>query len=274
MKLNEGDRLVRVRTCTEDDDVLLSARGGKVIRFAVTDVRVFSSRSSTGVRGIKLKGDDEVIAMSVVRHVKVETESRDRYLQAVSAVRRLKSGDYTDRNEDKARDEELAARLEKPEFQAMTDAEEFILTITEDGMGKRTSAYEYRIAGRGGQGITGIELSRGKKEPSSKIVAAFTVKDSDQLVMVSDAGQIIRCPIDQISIIGRSGRGVTIFKVADEERLVSVSRFRDLEDDEEDKMGGSSDGIDIVDSGTENSPVPADESADTVKNNGAGDAEL
>ena len=156
----------------------------------------------------------------------------------------------------------------------MADAEEFILTITEDGMGKRTSAYEYRIAGRGGQGITGIELSRGKKEPPSTIVAAFTVKNSDQLVMVSDAGQIIRCPIDQISIIGRSGRGVTIFKVADEERLVSVSRFRDLEDDDEDEIGGRSDGVDIVDVGTENSDVPADESAGTVMNNGAGDAEL
>ncbi len=233
MKLAEGDKLVRVRTCTEDDDVLLSANGGKVIRFPVTAVRVFSGRTSTGVRGMKLKTSDEVIAMSVVGHVAVETEQRDQYLQAVSAARRLKSGDYTDRDEDKARDEEYALRLEQPLFAEMAEKEEFILTIAEDGMGKRTSAYEYRIAGRGGQGITGIELSRGKNEPPSSIVAAFTVLETDQLVMVSDAGQIIRCPIDQISIIGRSGRGVTVFKVADDEHLVSVSRFRDVDDDDD-----------------------------------------
>jgi len=237
MKLDDGDQLVRVRTCTEDDDVLLSARGGKVIRFPVDAVRVFSSRNSTGVRGMKLAKGDKVIAMSILRHVKVEIEDRDLYLQSVGAARRLKGGDYTDRAEDKARDEELAARLEEPRFQEMAENEEFILTIAEDGMGKRTSAYEYRIAGRGGQGITGIELGRGKGQEASSIVAAFTVLDTDQIMMVSDGGQIIRCPIDQISIVGRSARGVTVFKVADEERLVSVSRLREVEGDEEDEDG-------------------------------------
>jgi DNA gyrase subunit A len=234
MKLDEGDRLVRVRTCTEDDDVLLSARGGKVIRFPVDAVRVFSSRNSTGVRGMRLAKGDEIIAMSILRHVKVEIEDRDLYLQSVGAARRLKGGDYTDRAEDKARDEELAARLHEPRYREMAENEEFILTIAEDGMGKRTSAYEYRIAGRGGQGITGIELGRGKGQPPSSIVAAFTVLDTDQIMMVSDGGQIIRCPIDQISIVGRSARGVTVFKVADEERLVSVSRLREVEGDDED----------------------------------------
>ncbi len=240
MKLSDGDKLVRVRTCTENDDILLSAKGGKVIRFPVTAVRLFSGRSSTGVRGIKLKEGDEVIAMSVVRHIKVKTEQRDLYLQGVSATRRLRGGDYTERSEDKVRDEELASRLEQKEFQTMAKEEEFILTVTDDGMGKRTSAYEYRIAGRGGQGITGIELSRGKGQQPSSIVAAFTVREGDQLVMVSDAGQIIRCPIDQISIIGRSGRGVSIFKVEDTERLVSVSRFRDLDDESENDESVSS----------------------------------
>ena len=243
MKLDDGDQLVRVRTCTEDDDVLLSARGGKVIRFPVDAVRVFSSRNSTGVRGMRLAKDDEVIAMSILRHVKVEIEDRDLYLQSVGAARRLKGGDYTDRAEDKARDEELAARLEEPRFQEMAENEEFILTIAEDGMGKRTSAYEYRIAGRGGQGITGIELGRGKGQAPSSIVAAFTVLDTDQIMMVSDGGQIIRCPIDQISIVGRSARGVTVFKVADEERLVSVSRLREVEgDDEDDEFDEDEDG--------------------------------
>ncbi|MBT5514593.1 MAG: DNA gyrase subunit A [Rhodospirillaceae bacterium] len=259
MKLNEGDKLVRVRTCTEGDDILLSAVGGKVIRFPVTAVRVFSGRTSTGVRGMRLPEGDEVIAMSILRHVEVDTEQRDLYLQAVGASRRLKNGDYTDRADDKARDTELATRLDQPEFAAMAENEEFILTIAEDGMGKRSSAYEYRIAGRGGQGIAGIDLSRGKNDPPSTIVAAFTVVDPDQLVMVSDAGQIIRCPIDQISVIGRSARGVTVFKVADDERLVSVSRFRDLEDGDDgdgDEDADAEDGL--------------DETADKAKSQAAG----
>ncbi|MBT3306416.1 MAG: DNA gyrase subunit A [Alphaproteobacteria bacterium] len=233
MKLNEGDKLIRVRTCTEDDDILLSARSGKCIRFPVTDVRVFSGRTSTGVRGIKLADGDEVIALSALRHVKVAVEERDEYLQAVNASRRLAGGDYTDRAEDKARDEELTAKLEQETFSAMAAEEEFILTIAVDGLGKRTSAYEYRIAGRGGQGIANIDVSRGKDK--TNVVAAFTVMDTDQIVMVSDNGQIIRCPIDKVSIVGRSSRGVTIFNTGDEEQVVSVSRLRDMDDDEDEE---------------------------------------
>ncbi|MBC8339308.1 MAG: DNA gyrase subunit A [Alphaproteobacteria bacterium] len=231
MKLNEGDKLVRVRTCTEDDDILLSARSGKCIRFPVTDVRVFSGRTSTGVRGIKLADKDEVIALSALRHVKVGVEDRDEYLQAVNASRRLIGGDYTERAEDKARDEELTAKLEQEKFVAMAEDEEFILTITEDGLGKRTSAYEYRIAGRGGQGIANIDVSRGKEKTT--VAAAFTAKDTDQVVMVADSGQIIRCPIDKVSIVGRSSRGVTIFNTSENEKVVSVSRLRDVDDDDE-----------------------------------------
>jgi DNA gyrase subunit A len=259
MKLDDGDKLVRVRTCTEDDDVLLSARGGKVIRFPVSDVRVFSSRASTGVRGIKLAKEDEVIAMSAVRHVKVGIEERDLYLQAVSAARRLRGGDYTDRDEDKARDEELAQRLEEPQFREMAENEEFILTVTDDGFGKRSSAYEYRIAGRGGQGITGIELGRGKGEKAAAIVAAFTVQDDDQIIMVSDGGQIIRCPVDQISTVGRSARGVTVFKVADGETLVSVSRLRDLGDEEDDEDADEGDTAKATEVSTASDDGAADE---------------
>jgi DNA gyrase subunit A len=269
MKLDDGDKLVRVRTCTEDDDILLSARGGKVIRFPVSDVRVFSSRASTGVRGIKLAKDDEVIAMSAVRHVKVGIEERDLYLQAVSAARRLRGGDYTDRDEDKARDEELAQRLEEPTFREMAENEEFILTVTDDGFGKRSSAYEYRIAGRGGQGITGIEIGRGKGEKAAAIVAAFTVQDDDQIIMVSDGGQIIRCPVDQISTVGRSARGVTVFKVADGETLVSVSRLRDLGDEEGDEEGDGEDGEEgEIAETTEVSTAAGDAAADEVDEKG------
>ena len=232
MKLDPGDHLVCVRTCTEDDDILLSARRGKVIRFPVSAVRVFSGRTSTGVRGIRLANDDEVISMSALHHVEVEVESRDVYLQAVNASRRLLAGNYTERAGDRKRDEELAGRLAEPMFANMQKTEEFILMIAEDGQGKRSSAFEYRISGRGGQGVTGIDLSRGEGLPTSSIVAAFTVLPSDHIVMVSDSGQIIRCPVEHIRVIGRSARGVTVFDVADGERLVSASRLRDVDGDE------------------------------------------
>ena len=236
MKLDEGDQLVRVRTCKAEYDVLLLASAGKVIRFSVTDVRVFSGRTSTGVRGIRLATNDKIIAMSVVKHRDVSTEIRDEYLQSVNASRRMLNSDYMDRADDKERDATLAAKLNEPNFVKMALEEEFILTLTEDGMGKRTSAYQYRIAGRGGQGITGIELGRtGGK--SSRIVAAFTVQDDDQVVMVSDGGQIIRCPVNKISIVGRSSRGVSVFNTSDGERVVSVSRLRDVDDGDEEGYG-------------------------------------
>ncbi len=255
MKLNEGDKLVRVRTCSEDEDVLLSTRMGKCIRFPVTDVRVFSGRTSTGVRGMKLAKDDEVMSMSVLHHVKAEVSDRDDYLQAVSANRRLSGSDYTDRDEDKARDQELAARLQEPLFQEMAEKEQFILTVTQDGFGKRTSAYEYRIASRGGKGIAAIDTARGKKPTS--VIASFAVHESDQLVIVSNGGQLIRCGVDAISIVGRSTRGVTIFKTAEDESVVSVSRLReDVDDDENNENGG------VAATAPDVAPVPdADEEA-------------
>jgi len=261
MKLEDGDKLVRVRTCSEDDDILLSAQGGKCIRFPVTDARVFSSRASKGVRGIRLAKDDKVIAMSALRHVKVAVEDRDAYLQAVNASRRLKGGDYTDRAEDKARDDELAAKLAEDKFVQMAEDEEYILTISADGFGKRSSAYEYRIAGRGGQGIANIDVSRGKKK--TYVTAAFTVVDTDQIVMVANSGQIIRCPIDQVSIVGRSSRGVTIFKTADGEEVVSASRLRDVADDGEDgeygegEDGEAVEGTDVEDAVEPETETPA-----------------
>ncbi len=232
MKLDDGDALVRVRTCSEEDDVLLSTAEGKCIRFPVTDVRVFSGRTSVGVRGVRLLGKDRVIAMSILKHFEIETEARDEYLQAEHAARRLKGSDYTDRDEDKARDEELAARLAEPAFAGMAAREEFVLTITEDGYGKRTSSFEYRISGRGGQGITAISLDRGD-DPATRVVASFPVLDTDQVVMVTNGGQIIRCPIDSVSVVGRTARGVRLFSVGDEEVVVSVSRLREAVEDED-----------------------------------------
>ena len=229
---HEGDRLIRVRTFSEDEDVFVATRSGKCIRFPVTDLRVFSGRTSTGVRGIRLAGGDEVISMSGLRHIEVEVAVRDEYLKSVNAKRRLAGGDYTGRAEDKAHDEELAARLEAPEYRDMAAEEEFILTVTEDGFGKRSSAYDYRISGRGGKGIDSMELKRGKAS-STQVVATLPVIGDDQLVMVSDGGQLIRMPIDGISFTGRTARGVTCFRVDEDERVVSVSRIRDVDGDGE-----------------------------------------
>ncbi|MGB0682345.1 MAG: DNA gyrase subunit A [Magnetovibrionaceae bacterium] len=232
MKLDEGDWLVRVRTASEDDDVLIATAGGKCIRFPVPDVRVFSGRTSTGVRAIKLAKDDQVIGLSCVKHFEVETEQRDAYLQSRNAARRLQGGDYTDRAGDLAKDRELAARLDEPAFQEMLACEEFLLTVTDDGFGKRTSAYEYRTTARGGQGISNMDLKRSSGEGAG-IASVFVVLDEDQIVMVSNSGQIIRCPVDGISFSGRAARGVTLFNVAEGERVVSVSRLRDMEGDDE-----------------------------------------
>lgn len=228
MKLDDGDRLVRVRTFNEDHDILLSTAQGKTIRFPVTDVRVFSGRTSTGVRGISLDDGDAVISMSALDHVEVDVDTRDAYLQAVHAHRRLAGGDYTGRDEDLVRDQTLAARLEEPGFRELTEREEFIVTIAADGLGKRTSAYEYRISGRGGKGITCMDLQRGD-EARVTVVNVFPVKVTDQLVLVAEGGQIIRVPVKGISVIGRSSRGVNVFNVADDDRVVSVTRLRDEE---------------------------------------------
>lgn len=258
MKLNEGDALVRVRTCSETDDVALSTKDGKCIRFSVNDVRVFSGRTSVGVRGIRLKKNDEVIAMSILHHIQVDTETRDAYLQAEHASRRLSSSDYTDRPDDKARDEELAARMSEPAFAELHENEQFILTVTRDGYGKRSSAYEYRISGRGGQGITAISLDRGDGEGTAQVVASFAVIDLDQVIMVTDGGQIIRTSVNQVSIVGRSARGVRLFNVAKDEDVVSVSRIREAIDDED----GDEDDLEAGAEGAENSDAEGTTSDD------------
>ena len=228
MKLDEGDRLVRVRTFTDDDDILLFTRRGQCIRFPIAEVRVFSGRTSTGVRGVRLAEGDEVFSMSALRHVEVEASRREEYLRAVNARRRLTGSDYSERPEKRVEDEALAAKLDLPEFREMADSEEFLLTVAEDGFGKRTSSYEYRITGRDGSGIAALDLSRA--HGTSTAVAAFPLLPNDQIVMVTDTGQLIRCPVDDISINGRATRGVRVFATAEGERVVSVSRIRDVED--------------------------------------------
>jgi len=233
MKLREGDRLVRVRICTPDQDVLLSTRAGKCIRFPVDDVRLFSGRDSVGVRGIRLAEGDAVIAMSVLRHVEATTEEREAYLRYANALRRAEG------DEDESEPPVLGEGLDAARYAELAAEEEFILGVTEFGYGKRSSAYEYRITRRGGQGIANIETS----ERNGDVVASFPVADGDQIMLVTDGGQLIRCPVDGIRIAGRKTQGVTLFRVAEGEHVVSVARLADEGNGEDDGEDDENEGV-------------------------------
>ena len=233
MKLREGDRLVRVRICTPDQDVLLSTRAGKCIRFPVDDVRLFSGRDSVGVRGIRLAEGDAVIAMSVLRHVEATTEEREAYLRYANALRRAEG------DEDESEPPVLGEGLDAARYAELAAEEEFILGVTEFGYGKRSSAYEYRITRHGGQGIANIETS----ERNGDVVASFPVADGDQIMLVTDGGQLIRCPVDGIRIAGRKTQGVTLFRVAEGEHVVSVARLADEGNGEDDGEDDENEGV-------------------------------
>ena len=210
MKLDAGDRLVGVETCATGEDVLLAARSGKCIRFPVDEVRVFSGRTSTGVRGMRLGKKDRIVSMTILRHAALDTEARDAYLRYANAKRRGDAPGDIPRN-----------GLGPDDIVRFEEAEEFILSVTENGYGKRTSSYEYRTTRRGGQGIVNIQTS----ERNGRVVATFPVEDSDEIMLVSDAGTLIRCPVEDIRVAGRNTQGVTLFDTADGERVVSVARF-------------------------------------------------
>jgi DNA gyrase subunit A len=225
MKLENGERLIDVQAVREDDDVLLATRKGRAIRFAVGDeLRVFAGRTSTGVRGIRLGAGDEVISLSVLRHVEASAEERVAYLKAASAKRR--SGEPEEGTEEAESAAEITLSPER--LAALEAAEEFVLTVTSGGYGKRTSAYEYRVTARGGQGITGMALTR---RNGGSVVASFPVRDGDALMLVTDAGRTIRIPVDDIRIAGRATQGVTLFRIEDDEHVTSV--FPVVEDEAE-----------------------------------------
>jgi len=214
MRFDEGDpdRLIGVALLTETDDVLLATRNGKAIRFAATDVREFQSRTSTGVRGITLKGDDEVISLSILGGFDATTEERDAYLRAAAW-----------------KNEPAEPTLAPERMAAFATAEQFILTVTANGYGKRTSAYEYRRTNRGGQGITNIETS----QRNGPVVASFPVSEGEQLMLVTNQAKMIRTTVADIRIAGRNTQGVTIFRVADDEHVVSTARIDESDEEEE-----------------------------------------
>jgi len=224
MKLEAGDMIAGVEICTDADDVLLTTAQGQCIRFPVDDVRVFKGRDSTGVRGIKLEKDDHVISMAVIRHVDATAEERLAFLKMSRAV----AGEEAD--PETSDEEEVAdAGLSQERYAAMGAAEQVILTVSSNGYGKRTSSFEYRITNRGGKGIVAMAVN----ERNGPLVASFPVEHSDQIMLVTDGGQLIRCPVDGIRKAGRSTQGVIVIDTADDESVVSVERLSEDEDGED-----------------------------------------
>ena len=221
-----GDRLIGVGVCSEEQDVLLATRQGRAMRFPIATVRVFQSRASTGVRGIALAEGDEVISMSLVDSGKgITTEEREGYLRQSRAQRQAENalgsaGENGEEEATPAAEEAVAATLSQDRFDELKGKEEFVLTVASSGFGKRTSAYEYRVTGRGGKGVELMSLARG-----GEVVAAFPVLDNDQIMLVTDGGTLIRCPVDGIRIAGRATRGVRIVNVSEGERVVSAVRI-------------------------------------------------
>jgi DNA gyrase subunit A len=218
MKLEEGEAIVDVQICTERDDVLLTAAGGQCIRFPVSDVRVFTGRTSMGVRGIALGKDDKVISLSILRHMDVEAEERAAYLRRANAVRRGGAEEEAGTDTEEATG---AIELGEQRYVEMSAAEQFVLTISENGYGKRSSSFEYRTTGRGGKGIVAMSVNN----RNGNLVASFPVEDADQIMLVTDKGQLIRCPVEGIRIAGRSTQGVIVFDTAEDEHVVSVEHI-------------------------------------------------
>ncbi|MCK1540842.1 DNA gyrase subunit A [Bradyrhizobium sp. 147] len=220
MKLDDNEAIVDVQICTEHDDVLLTAAGGQCIRFPVTDVRVFTGRTSMGVRGIALGEGDKVISLAILRHVETTSDERSAYLK----MRRAVAGEAA--TEETAADGEAeetsgSFQLAQERYAEMSAQEQVVLTVSVNGYGKRTSSYEYRTTGRGGKGIVAMSVNN----RNGNLVASFPVEDADQIMLVTDKGQLIRCPVEGIRIAGRSTQGVIVFDTAEDEHVVSVEHI-------------------------------------------------
>ena len=230
MKPNEGDGIVDVRLCSEADDILLTTALGRAIRFRVSDVRRFVGRTSSGVRGIRLVKGDEVISMAILQHVDITTEETRAYLKHANMMRRaLGEGDH---QEDENENTSVAAHLGDARTGELGAHEQFVLTLSDDGLGKRSSSYDYRCMNRGGRGVVAQNLER-KGASYARLVRSFCIEDGDQIMLVTDGGQLVRCPVKNIRVVSRTSRGVQVIRVNEGERLVSVERIAERESDEE-----------------------------------------
>ena len=226
MKLDEGDSLISVLPCNEDQDVLLTTYRGRAIRFAVPEIRVFAGRNSTGVRGITLGKDDRIIGMAMLNHGESDSAVRAAYIKQSRAARRAETGIEEEVSAD---EEETTLVLDDAKMAQMAEREEFILTISENGFGKRTSSYEYRLTHRGGGGFANIKLG-GK---NTAVAGSFPVNNDQDIIMVTDGGKIIRTPVHDVRIAGRSTAGVTLFRTAENEKVVSAIAIEGASDEEE-----------------------------------------
>ena len=234
MKLEEeGDEILGVETCTDNDDVLLTASSGQCIRFSVGDVRVFQSRNSVGVRGITMADTDRIISMSVIENVDASPAERAAYLKRAAAERRLAAGATGEEEEIALTNEEIGeeAELSDERYEFLKAHEQLVLTVTEFGYGKRSSSYDFRLTGRGGKGIRATDVS--KVAEIGRLVATFPVGNDDQIMLVSDGGTVIRVPVNGIRFASRATKGVTIFNTAEGEKVVSVERISEPQSDEE-----------------------------------------
>ena len=242
MKLEEGQKLVGVAICDDNSDVLLSSKAGKCIRFSLENLRVFQSRNSTGVRGIKLDPYNEVISLSILKNSEAESiEDRENYLK-IDLDTRMKLNELYNTPKDENSllanidepmpvkiDDEILAVLSKDKIIAMAKSEEMILTITENGYGKRTSSYEYRVTNRGGSGITNIITSK----RNGNVIASFPIENDKEIIMISDKGTVIRTRVKDIRISGRNTQGVTLMKASEDEKVVSVAKVEAEENEGE-----------------------------------------
>ena len=228
MKLDEGDQIVNVALCTPSDDVLLTSAVGQCIRFPADDVRLFKGRDSTGVRGIRLDDEDRVISMAVLTHVEATPAERAAYLKQASAMRRatgegVENGGEVEAAPDVDAEEVTSEELTPERYAELGAREQFVLTVSSRGFGKRTSSYEYRVSGRGGKGILAMVVN----DRNGPLVASFPVEHSDQIMLVTDGGQLIRCPVDDVRTAGRNTQGVRIFRTDEDETVASVERIPD-----------------------------------------------
>jgi DNA gyrase subunit A len=223
MKLDPGDRIVGVEVCNEQQDVLLTSHDGQAIRFPVIDVRVFKGRESPGVRGIKLERGDEVISMAILSHIEASAAERAAYVRQANTVRR--GGPEVEQDMEAETNGEEVVVLTPERYAELSAHEEFVLTVSENGYGKRTSAYEYRISGRGGKGIIAMVVN----QRNGKLIGSFPVEESDQIMLVTNGGQLIRVPVQDISIMGRSTQGVIVFSTGEGERVSSVEHIPDVD---------------------------------------------
>ncbi len=236
MKLEEGDGIVGVETCLEDATVLLTSAKGQCIRFPVDDIRVFTGRNSVGVRGINLADGDEVISMTILNPSQAEAWERTAYLKRRRVEIAAESGEAPEPVEIEEGDDNLA--LPENRYEVMKESEQFILTISRNGFGKRSSSHEYRVSGRGGKGIAAMVVN----ERNGELISSFPVEDGDQIMLVTDGGQLIRCPVRDIRQAGRSTQGVTVFKTAKDEKVVSVEHISESDDDSEEELGDAEGG--------------------------------